>query len=290
MTKAGFWVAPEGSDSAMTIMPIGGGDDGLGAELHDWRSGSNGLARAEMEAVIARCHRVGALLPQLAQTLARQTSTDKGVLFDVTDYTEEERDLLTQALGEGEVSGVVALPDGVTAQIAEATMAGLWRVRFTDAQDRLIADYLEIGSAPEAAVRAAIVNAQDVAFGEAPQGAMNVMPLLAEIKARVAAYKTGDPAHIVNFSLFPMTPEDMAFLQASLGDGPVRLVSRGYGKCVVHATATRHVWSVQFFNAMDEIVLDTLEIGGMPVAALAATEDFHDSAERLIEIHEAYFK
>jgi hydrogenase-1 operon protein HyaF len=41
---------------------------------------------------------------------------------------------------------------------------------------------------------------------------------------------------------------------------------------------------------MDEIVLDTLEIGGVPVVALAATEDFHDSSERLREIHEAYFQ
>ena len=87
-----------------------------------------------------------------------------------------------------------------------------------------------------------------------------------------------------------MAPEDMSFLQASLGEGPVGLLSRGYGKCRIHATSTRHVWSVQYFNAMDEIILDTLEIGGVPVVALAATEDFHDSSERLREIYEAYFQ
>ena len=47
--------------------------------------------------------------------------------------------------------------------------------------------------------------------------------------------------------------------------------------------------SVQYFNAMDEIILDTLEIGGVPVVALAATEDFRNSSERLREIYEAYF-
>ena len=47
--------------------------------------------------------------------------------------------------------------------------------------------------------------------------------------------------------------------------------------------------SVQFFNAMDTIILDTLEVGGVPVVALAASEDFEDSAERLQQIIEAYF-
>jgi hydrogenase-1 operon protein HyaF len=46
---------------------------------------------------------------------------------------------------------------------------------------------------------------------------------------------------------------------------------------------------VQFFNATDAIILDTLEIGEVPAAARAAEEDFRDSAERLREIHEAYF-
>ena len=44
------------------------------------------------------------------------------------------------------------------------------------------------------------------------------------------------------------------------------------------------------FNAMDTIVLDTLEIGDVPVTARAAVEDFRDSAERLKEVEEAYFR
>lgn len=284
--KAGFWVAPEGAEEAMTILPIGL-DESLstGAGLRPGK-----LANRESEDLIRRCAGVGDLLLELAEALALQKAEDPGSFFDITDRNADERDLLDQALGAGEVSGVVVLPDGVTAQIAESTMAGLWRVRFSGADDRVIGDYLEVGAIPEVVKRAAIVNARDVSFGEAPEGAMNVMPLLAEIRARVAAFTPGDKAHIVNFMLFPMTLEDMSFLQASLGDGPVGLLSRGYGKCRIHATATRHVWSVQYFNAMDEIVLDTLEIGDVPVVALAATEDFRDSSERLREIYEAYFQ
>lgn len=279
-------MAPEGAEETMTIMPIGL-DDGLAP---DARRGLGQLAHKSSEDLIRRSAGVGDLLLELADALACQNASDTSRLFDITDRSAEDRELLDQALGAGEVSGVVALPDGVTAQISESTMAGLWRVRFSDAGDRLVGDYLEIGAIPEVVKRAAIVNARDVAFGEAPDGAMNVMPLLAEIRARVAAFAPGDEAHIVNFSLFPMTTADMGFLQASLGEGPIALLSRGYGKCRIHATATRHVWSVQYFNAMDEIILDTLEIGGVPVVALAATEDFRDSSERLREIHEAYFQ
>ncbi|CCJ07803.1 HupH hydrogenase expression protein [Methylocystis sp. SC2] len=279
-------MAPEGAEEAMTIAPIGLDED-LSAGA---RRRLGGLAKRESEDLIRRCADVGSLLLELAQALALQKAEEQGRLFDITDRTADERELLDQALGAGEVSGVVALPDGVTAQIAESTMAGLWRVRFSDADDRLVGDYLEVGDVPEVVKRAAIVNARDVSFGEAPEGAMNVMPLLAEIRGRVMSFTPGDASHIVNFMLFPMTPQDMGFLQTSLGEGPVGLVSRGYGKCRIHATATRHVWSVQYFNAMDEIVLDTLEIGGVPVVALAATEDFHDSSERLREIHEAYFQ
>ena len=108
----------------------------------------------------------------------------------------------------------------------------------------------------------------NIAFGAPPPGAMNVMPLLAEIRDRMAAHRPGEPARIINFSLLPMNEADMGFLQQTLGDGPVRLVSRGYGACSVHATGARHVWSVQFFNSMDTIILDTLEIGDTPLAAL----------------------
>jgi hydrogenase-1 operon protein HyaF len=168
-------------------------------------------------------------------------------------------------------------------------MAGLWRVRFTDAQGKLFADYLEVSGLPEIARRAALNNCRPLQFGQEPEGAMNVMPLLQEISARSSAWKDGDATHTITFSLLPMNPVDMSFLQQTLGAGAVKLISKGYGACRVHSTAARNVWSVQYFNASDEIVLDTLEIGAPPAAACAADEDFVDSAQRLREIEEAYF-
>lgn len=282
--KAGFWMAPDGADDAITLLPVGG-DEAL-----DMRRKANFLATSSAEELIRRCPLAAGLLPRLAKTLETQSAAGPCQLFDITDFPAEERELLSQVLGEGEVAGVAALTDGVVAQVQESVMAGLWRVRFTDAAGAFVADYLEVGAIPQAVRKAAALAGAELSFGAPPQGAMNVMPVLAEIRERMAAHRPGDAAHIINFSLLPMNEADMAFLQQSLGDGPVRLVSRGYGACRVLATGARNVWSVQFFNAMDAIILDMLEIGDVPAAACAADEDFRDSAERLREIDEAYFR
>jgi hydrogenase-1 operon protein HyaF len=283
--KAGFWIAPEGADDAVTMLPLAeaGEDAARGKDVVAF------LATASAEEAIARCPRAAALLPQLADALEAHRADAPGRLFDITDYEDHERELIRQVLGEGEVSGLAALPDGAVAQIEEASMAGLWRVRFTDAAGKIAADYLEIAAIPHVVERAAAFTAEKLSFGAAPDGAMNVMPLIAEIDGCMRAHRPGDPSHTINFSLLPVNEIDMAFLQQVLGDGPVQLVSRGYGHCKVTATGARNVWSVQFFNAMGTIILDTLEIGDAPAAARAADEDFHDSAERLREIHEAYF-
>lgn len=288
--KAGFWVAPEGADTPVAMLPIGGPD------LSGRRSSTSGtgalafLATASAEAMIARCPAVAGLLPRIADALDVQRADARGTLFDLAGLASEEIALMGEVLGEGEVAATVALPDGVVAQIQESVLAGLWRVRFTDAAGSLVADYVEVAAIPEAVRRAAAMMPADLVLGDPPAGAMNVMPVLAEIRDRVRARRPDTPAHVLSLSLLPMSPEDLSFLEATLGVGPVTIVSRGYGTCRIHATGLRDVWAVQFFNAMDTILLDTVEVGPVPVVACAAEEDFRDSAERLREIEEAYFR
>jgi len=93
------------------------------------------------------------LQPQLTEALETQSETAPGVWFDLAGFGAEEVLLVSEVLGEGEVAATVALPNGVIAQIQEGIMAGLWQVRFTDADDRLVADYVEVAWVPEAARR-----------------------------------------------------------------------------------------------------------------------------------------
>ena len=272
--KAGVWGAPEGEDA----------DAPAAGKRRSF------LATSEADELIRRCPRAAALLPRLVEALRAQRAAARGQLCDLTDWSDDERKLIVEALGEGEVGGVAALAGGVVAQIQETVLPGLWRLRFSDAAGREIADYLEIGAIPAAVREASRGLGRDFAIAAPPADAMNVMPVLSEVRERVANLAPGEPAHVINFSLLPMSPGDMAFLQTTLGPGPVRLVSRGYGHCRVVATAVRGVWSVQFTNASDAVVLDTLEIVEIPAAVLAADEDFQDSAERLADIENAYFR
>ncbi|WP_081159965.1 hydrogenase expression/formation protein [Ensifer aridi] len=281
--KTDFWIRPEREDAAMAVMPMGC-QPPLRARKRNF------LATSSTEEMIRRCRRTAMLLPELAEALALQRANQKGRLFDITDYPHDEKELITHALGEGEAAGVAALSNGITARMQEAVMAGVWRIRFIDGDGRPIADYVEVASIPAVVRQVCSALPSTISHGPAPAGAMNVMPVLTEIRDRIGRYRDGEPAHVITFSLFPMSPEDMTFLQETLGAGPVQLTSRGYGTCRAVATGARNVWSVQFYNAMDTIILDTLEICDIPSVAIAAEEDFRDSEARMREIEEAYFR
>lgn len=286
--KVGFWDAPDGAEQPVSVFPIG--EESLNAS-HGSLTAAGALAKLATldSAELAKsCPNAVALLSKIAAAVAAQKADAPTQLFRLANLNELESKLVADVLGEGEVGGVVALPDGSLAQIQESVLAGIWHVRLeTDATS----EYLEIGAIPEIVRRAAAdLTSADFEIGQAPEGAMNVLPVLAEIHERALAWRPGIRSQIINFTLLPMSPVDMSFLQDTIRNGPIQLVSRGYGTCRVLSTGIRNVWSVQFFNAMDTIILDTLEVGGVPTVALAADEDFEDSAERLQEIIEAYFK
>ncbi|MGY4412346.1 hydrogenase-1 operon protein HyaF [Bradyrhizobium sp. LB7.1] len=224
----------------------------------------------------------------MAAAIGSQKADMPTQLFRLGNLNDLERKLIADVMGRGEVAAVVALPDGSLAKIQESVLAGIWRVRLESDANH---EYIEVGPIPEIVKRAAAdLTAADFEIGQAPEGAMNVLPVLAEIRERALAWRPGIRSQIINFTLLPMSSVDMSFLQDTIKNGPIQLVSRGYGTCRVLSTGIRNVWSVQFFNAMDTIILDTLEVGGVPTVAIAADEDFEDSAERLQEIIEAYFK
>ncbi|MCK1421549.1 MULTISPECIES: hydrogenase expression/formation protein [unclassified Bradyrhizobium] len=284
--KAGFWTAPEGAEQPINVFPIG--DENLNATSGSLTAPGALAKLATLDsAELARiCPNAVELLSKVAAAIASQKADMPTQLFRLANLNDLERKLIVDVMGEGEVAAVVALPDGFLAQIQESVLAGIWRVRL-DANH----EYLEVGPIPEIVKRAAAdLTAADFEIGQAPEGAMNVLPVLAEIRERALAWRPGIRSQIINFTLLPMSPVDMSFLQDTIKNGPIQLVSRGYGSCRVLSTGIRNVWSVQFFNAMDAIILDTLEVGGVPTVAIAADEDFEDSAERLQEIIETYFK
>lgn len=202
--------------------------------------------------------------------------------------------LINQVLGEGEVSAIVKGTDTGTGQsqvelsVQESVFAGVWRV-IQSVNGAVAADTLELGAVPEVLKTAA---QQDVWptvprwQGALPPNVQNAPSLLAEIEEQWRTWRPGQPPHVVNLTLLPMSNEDIGFLDHHLGTGRVLILSRGYGNCRITNTCTPNCWRVVYYNSQDLVILNTVEVTGIPEVALAAPEDLHDSYERLKEVLE----
>lgn len=229
--------------------------------------------------------RVRDLFDDLLATIRSYAVGDDGIIHDVSHFDAADLDCLNQILGVGEVSVTLDLPGGkLMAQ--ESVLTGIWRVRQVSTAQIVLDDRLEVGDVPHAV--------RSNSFGAAPgttlqpgapiPGVQNAPALLVEIAEKMSTWTQGDPAHVINLTLLPLTREDLIYLGSELGVGPATILSRGYGNCRIGATSLPNVWWVKYFNSQDALILNTIEIVDVPSVALAAQEDLADTADRLREI------
>lgn len=226
-----------------------------------------------------------AVLAQFLREVERwdQAHDVPGPRLDLDAVSPAALDVTNQMLGEGEVS--VRITGARDFRIQESVFAGIWRVCEYDAAGLLCADWLEAGALPQIVLQTAHAAAAPAPVAVAlPEGAMNSPSLVHEIGNRIRDREPDAAAHVVNLTLFPMTPEDHAVLEQALPVGPVAIISSGFGNCRITSTLVRDVWRVQYFNSMNTLILNTLEIVEAPEVALAAPEDLRDSRERLAEL------
>lgn len=201
--------------------------------------------------------------------------------------------LVNQVLGEGEVSAqVLAQPEtrlvgdeAVRLRVQESVFAGVWRVISTD-DDGAVHDHVEVGAIPAALLRAAHDDghAPREPLPPVPAELLNLPPILTELADQRARWKDGDAAHVVNLTLLPLSPADIAHLDHQLGTGRVVILSRGYGNCRITDTRVPHTWRIVYYNSQDAVILNTVEVSTIPEVACAAAEDLADTAERLAEV------
>ncbi|MDU8929649.1 hydrogenase expression/formation C-terminal domain-containing protein [Alisedimentitalea sp. MJ-SS2] len=228
-----------------------------------------------------------ARLNELAAALKEYRIGAPAAVLELGDLAPEDLGLVNQILGEGEVSMVA----GPSIQVQEAVFAGVWRVLHFDDQGGVLRDTIEVAAWPDAVqdqVFATACSEAAQAEDPLPPAVFNAPALLSEIADKVSTRKAGDLTHSINLSLLPHTEEDLAYLADKLGVGGTIILSRGYGNCRVSSTATNNVWWVQYYNAQDAIILNSIEITEVPEVVCAAQEDIDDSAERLMEIMAIY--
>lgn len=218
-----------------------------------------------------------AILDRVAEAAERVSTSGRPESLDLTGLDAANRTLVAEVLREGEVAMKIrGLPP---LRLQEGVFAGIWRAQGAGL------DRIEVAPVPAVALHRAfepLRRGRDLAPGP---GVINAPALWSELVEHSAGF-AGD-LHVINLTLLPHTDEDLAWLDARLGEGSVDILSRGYGNCRIRATALDHVWRVQFFNSQDQLILDTFEVTTMPEVVLAAPEDLSDSARRLRDVLEA---
>jgi hydrogenase-1 operon protein HyaF len=190
--------------------------------------------------------------------------------------------VLNETLGEGEVSAVMEAEHEI--RIQETVFSGVWRQQHLRGS-HLLHDYLLAAPIPPAlGAQADARAARQLRALPLPPGAMNVLALVNELQEAMDKCGPGTPAHVINLTLLPLSREDAAHLDAVLEGGSVVVLSRGFGNCRISSTAARHVWRVQYFNNMQTLILNTIEVIEMPEVALAAREDLLETRDRLLDL------
>lgn len=203
-------------------------------------------------------------------------------VLDLLPLDRAVREVITQSLGFGEVSAFTTAPQQWRVQ--ESAFAGFWRVLEMAADGRCLSDTLQTGAIPACLIAAMRATAADsLPLPDYPPGTMNAPALAEEIRQQAAVFYAGQPAHVINLTLLPVSEADLDTLYHWLGHREVSILSRGYGNCRITSTRLKNAWWVQYFNSMDTLILNSLEIVDMPDVALASSEDFDDSLARLRE-------
>ena len=210
-----------------------------------------------------------------------------GGQVSLLDLPAEDRQLINQVLGEGEASALVRT-DGsaLEVRIQESVFAGVWRVMTFNA-GALVDDAIEVGPVPMLLRTMAEEDAESVYKpwrGPLPPNVQNAPLLVDEIRDQIARWQPGQSPHVVNLTLLPVSPEDIGYLDHQLGTGRVLLLSRGYGNCRITNTRHPNCWRVVYYNSMDSVILNTVEVVDMPEVAMAAPEDLQDSHDRLADV------
>ena len=228
------------------------------------------------------------VVAQLIEALDRHGDGGETPRFSLKAMAPGALRALNESLGQGEVSVKIDAPRaGPGWRVQETAFPGVWRVLREDSRGQRLEDLLEAGDMP-AVVKRAMEGSGGACLDAArlPEGVINARSIVDELRFHSRAYRAGAPAHVVNLSLLPFGPADHAGLDALLGEGPVAILSRGFGNCRITSTRAANIWRVRFYNSMSTLILDTLEVVDIPEAARAAAEDLEESRERLGELLE----
>ena len=227
------------------------------------------------------------LFSQVLALLDQAANSGEGGMIELDELAPSDLALLNDVLGEGEASAVIELAEsGIQIRIQESIFTGVWRL-MTLSDGVVTRDQLEVAPVPGIIRQIAAkdsLNPPRPWDQDTPGNIQNAPAIVDEVRHQVGSWQPGQAPHVINLTLLPVTPEDIAFLDHELGTGRILMLSRGYGNCRISNTRLPNCWRVIYYNSFDKVILNTVEVVDMPAVAVAAPEDLRDSRERLAEV------
>lgn len=102
---------------------------------------------------------------------------------------------------------------------------------------------------------------------------MNAPFLLNEIALALEGFHARGERRTLYLSQFPLSPDDVAYLQDFLGRGAATITLGGVNQTIWREAAIAGVWWGEYYEGPQKLLLRTVEIGDVPELAVTPASD-----------------
>ncbi|GEM_PF-6906634 len=218
--------------------------------------------------------------------------------FDLCALSLHSREFIDDIIGAGEIYATLQIEKGDIKhiEIQESSIPGVWRIKHINHLDKVGTDYLEVTTFPTAILSKchALNNKETLEEQLSHDQPIDLMlqdavnhnkhALLNELNYRGKNYNSSDETFVINLTASSMNDGELEELANQLGVGQVDLYSKAYGNCQISATSCVNTWWIKYFDAQENVMLETLEIVDIPTIASSSYRDIALSAMRLKNI------
>ena len=101
----------------------------------------------------------------------------------------------------------------------------------------------------------------------------NAQPLLRELAEPVKRLLESGEASAIDLSALPLTPADLDWLRAQLGQGEIAVTLQANGESTLNETACPGIWWVTHHNAQGAVTAQFIEVAFVPELVKAHPQD-----------------
>ncbi len=194
-----------------------------------------------------------------------------------TQFEKPHLAFLLAAIGTGEVR-IIA---GET-RAEETGIHGLWRI-----QEKGV-DRLEVTRIPQFVLENLSLGSFPESLPEAPQGAFAAPAILKELQKAQTELDPdplkNTPPYTIELTRQPLGPDDIGYLETTLGTGVLQIGIAGFADASIESTAIRGIWRSKIFNKAGKALFDAYVATTLPEEVPNDFEELLDGAKQCDEI------